>query len=114
MYLKRRGKLETLDFVPQGSMDGKKMFWPHPPTGGLDERITRSFVGQLAQALEFLRRQDLVHRDLKPQNLLLQPVTEAEVAAGHPYGVPVMKVADFGFARILPAAAMAETLCGSP
>lgn len=44
----------------------------------------------------------------------MQPATSAEVADGHPLGIPVLKVADFGFARILPAAAMAETLCGSP
>lgn len=48
------------------------------------------------------------------QNLLLQPATPSEVADGHPLGIPILKVADFGFARILPAAAMAETLCGSP
>ena len=29
-------------------------------------------------------------------------------------GVPLLKVADFGFARSLPNAMMAETLCGSP
>ena len=44
----------------------------------------------------------------------MQPATSAELADGHPLGIPVLKVADFGFARILPAAAMAETLCGSP
>ena len=48
------------------------------------------------------------------QNLLLHPPSEEEYAQGHPYGIPVLKVADFGFARILPAATMAETLCGSP
>lgn len=48
------------------------------------------------------------------QNLLLQPPTEAEYASGHPLGIPILKVADFGFARSLPAAALAETLCGSP
>lgn len=44
----------------------------------------------------------------------MQPATPAELSDGHPLGIPVLKVADFGFARILPAAAMAETLCGSP
>lgn len=44
----------------------------------------------------------------------MQPATSAEISDGHPLGIPVLKVADFGFARILPAAAMAETLCGSP
>jgi serine/threonine-protein kinase ULK/ATG1 len=44
----------------------------------------------------------------------MQPPTTQEVYNGHPHGIPVLKVADFGFARILPASAMAETLCGSP
>lgn len=122
VYIKQRGNISTLDFVPKAGSsmallptnEEGKIYWPHPPTGGLDERVTRSFLGQLAQAIKFLRAQDLMHRDIKPQNLLLQPATETEVAEGHPYGIPVLKVADFGFARILPAAAMAETLCGSP
>ncbi|EIW71440.1 hypothetical protein TREMEDRAFT_67767 [Tremella mesenterica DSM 1558] len=122
LYLKKRGRIPTLDFVPRpgswlptanASEDGK-IFWPHPPTGALDERITRSFAGQIAQALKFLRQHHLIHRDLKPQNLLLAPASAADLAEGHPYGVPVLKVADFGFARFLPAATMADTLCGSP
>ncbi|GAA5826401.1 hypothetical protein JCM11251_002352 [Rhodosporidiobolus azoricus] len=48
------------------------------------------------------------------KNLLLQPAGAADLAAGHPPGIPVLKVADFGFARWLPSQSMAETLCGSP
>ena len=45
---------------------------------------------------------------------MLNPAGPDEYARGHPLGVPVLKVADFGFARFLPQAMMAETLCGSP
>lgn len=120
IYLRQRGRIETLDFVPRiyesnmVASRGGKVFWPHPPSGGLDERVTRCFLGQLAEAVRFLRSQDLIHRDIKPQNLLLQPATPSQVAEGHPLGIPILKVADFGFARVLPTAAMAETLCGSP
>lgn len=44
------------------------------------------------------------------QNLLLQPSDPAGPLAG----IPTLRVADFGFARFLPQASMAETLCGSP
>ena len=64
--------------------------------------------------MKYLRNRDLIHRDIKPQNLLLKPPTEEELRKGHPLGVPILKVADFGFARSLPNAMMAETLCGSP
>ena len=47
---------------------------------------------------------NLIHGDLKPQNLLL---TEDSPTA-------VLEIADFGFARHLAEASMAETLCVSP
>ncbi|KAI8989542.1 kinase-like domain-containing protein [Pilobolus umbonatus] len=75
--------------------------------GGLPENVVRHFLKQLANALQFLRSKNLVHRDIKPQNLLLIPSSD-------PHALPILKVADFGFARFLPNASLAETLCGSP
>ncbi|KAJ7241666.1 kinase-like domain-containing protein [Mycena haematopus] len=111
-YIKKRGRVETLEYVP--SQGAAPQYYPHPRTGGLDEIVVRSFLRQLARALKFLRHRNLIHRDVKPQNLLLTPAPPEELARGHPLGVPILKVADFGFARSLPNAMMAETLCGSP
>ncbi|KAJ1498608.1 Serine/threonine-protein kinase, partial [Coelomomyces lativittatus] len=41
--------------------------------GGIHPLIAIYFLGQLVQALEFLKAHSLMHRDLKPQNLLLHP-----------------------------------------
>ena len=87
---------------------------PHPVDGGLNETIVRSILTQLTAALEFMRGRDIVHRDIKPQNLLLQPPDHDFVALGNPPDVPQVKVADFGFARHLSNNVLAETLCGSP
>ncbi|PWZ00417.1 kinase-like protein [Testicularia cyperi] len=88
--------------------------YPHPADGGLNETIVRSILTQLAAAIEFMRARDIIHRDFKPQNLLLHPPDEAFLALGNPKEIPQVKVADFGFARHLSAEVMAETLCGSP
>ncbi|KAN0064114.1 Serine/threonine-protein kinase [Thecaphora frezii] len=88
--------------------------YPHPEDGGLNETIVRSILTQLAGALEFMRGRDIVHRDIKPQNLLLQPPESAFVELGNPREIPQVKVADFGFARHLGNNVLAETLCGSP
>jgi len=72
--------------------------------GPLDTQTTAHFLNELAQGLHFLVDRSYIHRDLKPQNLLL---TSRSSRAG-------LKIADFGFARHLEVAAMAETLCGSP
>ncbi|KIM41275.1 hypothetical protein M413DRAFT_445312 [Hebeloma cylindrosporum] len=111
-YIKKRGRVEGLEYVP--APGAALQYYPHPRTGGLDEIAVRSFLRQLARALKFLRHRNLIHRDIKPQNLLLNPASPEELARGHPLGVPILKVADFGFARSLPNAMMAETLCGSP
>ncbi|KAJ7092776.1 kinase-like protein [Mycena belliarum] len=111
-YIKKRGRVESLEYIP--SEGAAPQYYPHPRTGGLDEIVVRSFLRQLARALKFLRHRNLIHRDVKPQNLLLNAAPPEELARGHPLGVPILKVADFGFARSLPNAMMAETLCGSP
>ena len=70
----------------------------------LKETTAQRFMGHLASGLEFLWSKNLIHRDLKPQNLLLTTFSD----------MAVLKIADFGFARHLETAALAETLCGSP
>ena len=105
--------------------------YPNPAAGGLNEVIVRHFLKQLASALEFLRERNFIHRDVKPQNLLLDPSPlfyakakpEAVPFAAHNRSqapmvgvesLPTLKLADFGFARSLPSTSLAETLCGSP
>ncbi|KAI9982218.1 hypothetical protein PInf_008113 [Phytophthora infestans] len=70
----------------------------------LPESVARHFLRELAKGMQCLWQHNLIHRDLKPQNLLL--VEDSATSA--------LKIADFGFARHLATASMAETLCGSP
>lgn len=72
--------------------------------GRIPEATAKHFMLQLASGLKILRDNNLIHRDLKPQNLLLS--TNADNS--------VLKIADFGFARSLQPRNLAETLCGSP
>lgn len=74
----------------------------------LTTACSRFFFFFQGETLEFLRSQDIIHRDIKPQNLLLSPDPVSDT------NPPLLQVADFGFARFLPQASMAETLCGSP
>lgn len=53
--------------------------YPHPKDGGLNELVVRCFLGQLAEALKFLRNQNIIHRDIKPQVSCL-PLYECDPA----------------------------------
>lgn len=98
-------------------------------TGKLTERLGRRLMRDLASGLRFLWSQELIHRDIKPQNLLLTgPLPLEELndpakmdiheqmrqQANYPSAQFALKIADFGFARHLQTASLAETLCGSP
>ncbi|KAJ7961362.1 Kinase family protein [Quillaja saponaria] len=72
--------------------------------GRMPEATAKHFLRQLAAGLQVLRDNNLIHRDLKPQNLLLSTNDDNSV----------LKIADFGFARSLQPKGLAETLCGSP
>ena len=126
LFIKKRSTLK--DHEATAEMVRK---YPNPQIGGLHEVIVRHFLKQVASAVQYLREKNCIHRDLKPQNLLLQPsplyyesanpedsaYLTHEKARSPITGVrsfPTLKVADFGFARSLPATSLAETLCGSP
>ena len=95
-------------------------------TRRLSEGLTRRLMRDLGHGLRFLWGQELIHRDIKPQNLLLTgllPLDEvndpgnddaARQAANFPTADFCLKIADFGFARHLQTTSLAETLCGSP
>jgi serine/threonine-protein kinase ULK/ATG1 len=105
--------------------------YPNSTYGGFHEVLCRHFIKQLSSAMSYLIEHGMMHRDIKPQNLLLNPpptymskqrpedlpLEASEHSLTNGVGLqslPMLKLADFGFARYLPASTMAETLCGSP
>jgi serine/threonine protein kinase len=69
--------------------------------GALDVNRTLDFSCQICNAVDHAHRQGVIHRDLRPANVL---VSENDV----------LKVADFGTSRFLEIAAHGTTVIGSP
>nr|XP_020862716.1 serine/threonine-protein kinase ULK2 isoform X2 [Phascolarctos cinereus] len=78
--------------------------------GTLSEDTIRVFLHQIAAAMRVLHSKGVIHRDLKPQNILLSYASRRKPSVS---GIRI-KIADFGFARYLHSNMMAATLCGSP
>ena len=68
----------------------------------LSEKWACRYMQQISDGLRYMRTMDLVHRDLKPHNLLLSKDKRT------------LKIADFGFARTMGQDDLAGTMCGSP
>jgi len=79
--------------------------------GPLDELKAQRFMYQIAQALRQLSLNEIMHRDLKPQNILLDEQSPNAV----------IKLADFGLAKYFNSGNeddskhdMENTVCGTP
>ncbi|XP_028296526.1 serine/threonine-protein kinase D3 [Gouania willdenowi] len=70
----------------------------------LPERLTKFLVTQILEALKHLHLKDIVHCDLKPENVLL--------ASADPF--PQVKLCDFGFARIIGEKSFRRSVVGTP
>merc|ERR1711963_709956 len=72
--------------------------------GRLSERITKFLVTQILVALKHLHSMNIVHCDLKPENVLLSSDSD----------FPQVKLCDFGFSRIIGEKGFRKSVVGTP
>ncbi|CAL8111585.1 unnamed protein product [Orchesella dallaii] len=72
--------------------------------GRLSERITKYLITQILIALKHLHSKNIVHCDLKPENVLLSSDSD----------FPQVKLCDFGFARIIGEKSFRRSVVGTP
>ncbi|SCW03174.1 LAFE_0G04588g1_1 [Lachancea fermentati] len=83
-----------MDYIEGGelfSLLRKSQRFPNP--------VAKFYAAEVCLALEYLHSKDIIYRDLKPENVLLDK-------NGH------IKITDFGFAKFVPD--VTYTLCGTP
>ncbi|XP_063379600.1 cAMP-dependent protein kinase catalytic subunit gamma-like [Cydia fagiglandana] len=79
--------------------EGGELFSLLKKLGVLSEPLAQFYSAQIVLALEYLHHCDVIHRDVKPENILI-------TKTGY------LKLGDFGFSKILKNRAW--TLCGTP
>ena len=68
----------------------------------IKEKYAQFYFCQLANGLKYLDNHSIIHRDIKPKNILLTNNRR------------VLKIADFGLAKRISDISLNETICGSP
>lgn len=74
------------------SMDLKKYMDSLPTDKMMDSELVRSYLYQITAAMLFCHRRRVLHRDLKPQNLLINKegvIKVADFGLGRSFGIPV-------------------------
>jgi eukaryotic-like serine/threonine-protein kinase len=85
----------TMEYVPGGTLKEKIV-----EEGAIDPGLAASYGYQVAEALGAAHAKGVVHRDIKPQNVLITASGQA-------------KVADFGIARAASAVSTSQTKTGT-
>ncbi|KAI8331213.1 kinase-like domain-containing protein [Chlamydoabsidia padenii] len=84
----------VMDYIPGG-----ELFSILRRSQRFPDHVAKFYAAEVVLAIEYLHSKDIIYRDLKPENLLLD-------AQGH------IKITDFGFAKHVPD--ITWTLCGTP
>jgi len=96
---------ETL-FIVMEIMEGGELYEEIIKRSLFSESEASQILKQIVQALEYLHSLNVVHRDLKLENLLLKE----KVSPDQPLKV---KIADFGLSKLY-SGSMMHTACGTP
>jgi hypothetical protein len=109
--LKHPNIIRMFDIIYETDYDNINIIMEYAPLGTLaDLKKTKSVVGetyskfymrQIAEGLKYLLSKNIMHRDLKPQNILV-------------FHGDIVKLADFGLAKNFHDEQKFKTLCGSP
>lgn len=79
----------------------------------MPEIYVQHILRQIACGLFYLHKCDIIHRDLKLENILLHYETEEDKKDFNVLNAKI-KIIDFGFAKYLTASHIARSVCGSP
>ncbi|MBE9533183.1 MAG: serine/threonine protein kinase, partial [Proteobacteria bacterium] len=97
------GEEQNLAFIAMDYIPGKPLSEYTNPDEMLDCHTIYKLIGQAAQALDYAHRQGIVHRDIKPGNILYNEDDDR------------IKVSDFGIARVTDTTTTRTgTILGSP
>ncbi|KAA8494586.1 putative serine/threonine-protein kinase [Porphyridium purpureum] len=94
-------EIETHLFLVIEYVDGCELFDYLVKRGSLSKDEALDFFQQIIQGLEYCHRRLICHRDMKPENLLLDRNL-------------MLKICDFGMTNLNPPGTFLETSCGSP
>ena len=94
-------KQENVFFIVMEYVEGHTLDDVITERGGLDPDVALDYALQIGLAVDHAHRQGVIHRDLRPPNVLVSDTG-------------VLKVADFGTSRFLEIAAHGTTVIGSP
>ena len=73
------GSVKEFRFMVMELVEGKSLDAVLKERGMLDERVALGIIKQIAEGLEYAWKHGIIHRDIKPQNVLMTPEGVAKI-----------------------------------
>lgn len=101
------------DYCNGGSLESSLIKYYELHSKPFPESLVRSIAKQILNAIQFLHSNNIIHRDIKAENILLSYSSEQDLINFNIQNAQV-KLIDFGFARLLEKDQTASSIIGTP
>ena len=105
-----------LEYSNGGNLNEYLNFYKKKFKAPVTEQIVQFIVGQIAKGLEYMHKNNITHRDIKLENILLHfPEVQDKVDyKSVNIEEAIVKIADLGYAKELQGDETMKTICGTP
>ena len=101
------------EYCNGGSLEFAKKNYYNKYNKPLSEKIVKYFVSNILNGLVYMNNYDIIHRDIKGENILLHYDNDKDLITNN-YLKAKVKIIDFGFSRFLKNNELAKSIIGSP
>ena len=101
------------EYCNGGSLEFAKKNYYNKYNKPLSEKIVKYFVSNILNGLVYMNNYNIIHRDIKGENILLHYDNDKDLITNN-YLKAKVKIIDFGFSRFLKNNELAKSIIGSP
>ncbi len=105
---------ERYQYLVQEFIEGQNLQQELAGAGAFSENQIRSLLNDLLPVLEFVHSRNVIHRDIKPPNIIRRRVSQTPIIYTYPTLTGELVLVDFGAAKLVEGLRETGTVIGSP
>lgn len=105
---------ERYQYLVQEFIEGQNLQQELARAGAFSENQIHSLLNDLLPVLQFVHSRSVIHRDLKPPNIIRRRLSQPSIIYTYPTLTGELVLVDFGAAKVVEAARETGTVIGSP